>query len=168
MMSKSTLTVERGQSENILRECTNLIERYRGEKCSERVWYKKRDASWNVNAYSPKLKSTICNRGSGWDIVGAVEDFRKSLLRFFDEELKPHSSFTNLYEVVQILDRKDRVERNEVGAIISEGGKPSDTSALDVIDERMGAFSSAELKEIKESLLLLVKRMNDFEEKSES
>lgn len=157
-MSKSKVSIERGQSENILRECTNLIERYRGEKCSERIWYKKRDASWNVNAYSPKLKSTICSRGSGWDIFGAVEDFRKSLLRFFDDELKPHSSFTNLYEVVMILDRKDSLERNEVGAIISEGD----------VDDRLSEFNSNELSELKDSLLLLVERMEKYELKVKS
>jgi hypothetical protein len=35
------------------------------------------------------------------------------------EELKPSSSFTNLYEIEQILDRKEGIRRNNLGAIVN-------------------------------------------------
>ena len=61
----------------------------------------------------------VCENGKGWDIVEACENYRENLLKYFDDELKPSSSFTNFYEIEQILDRQEGIRRNNLGAIVN-------------------------------------------------
>ena len=159
MMTKSIMTMERGTSENLLRNCSELIERYKGVKCNERIWYKKRDASWSCQVYSPELKIALCSMGQGWDIFSSVENFRLSLLRYFDEELEPASSFVNLYEIVLILDRRDDILRNKVGAVVESEKKPKHLQSDKELDasEFLGLN---EVKELTEGLSSLLKKFN--------
>jgi hypothetical protein len=130
--NESTQSYERGRSENLLITCANLVDRYMTAKHSKsskryvitKIWYKKRDASWNATTIIYKDNKVtengyVCENGKGWDIVEACENYRENLLRYFDEELKPSSSFTNLYEIEQILDRKEGIRRNNLGAIVN-------------------------------------------------
>ena len=151
MMTKSIMTMERGTSENLFRNCSEIIERYKGVKCNERIWYKKRDASWSCQVYSADIKSPICDMGQGWDIFSSVENFRLNLLRYFDEELKPASSFVNLYEITLILDRRDDVIRNKVGAVV-ESNKTIDD------DVTKKFLSHPEVNELAEGLSSLLKK----------
>ena len=146
--------MERGTSENLLRNCSELIERYKGVKCNERIWYKKRDASWSCQVYSSQLPNQISKIGEGWDIFSSVENFRLNLLRYFDEELNPASSFVNLYEIVLILDRGDDVLRNKVGAVV----EPEKAPIEKVVDKEF--LSQPEVKELTEGLSSLLKKFD--------
>ena len=129
--NKSTQSYERGRSENLLITCATLIDRYMISKDSSinhyvatKIWYKESDASWNATTIIYRDNKVIengyvCENGKGWDIVEACENYRENLLKYFDEELKPTSSFTNLYEIEQIFDRKEGVRRNNLGAIVN-------------------------------------------------
>lgn len=129
--NKSRQSYERGRSENLLITCANLVDRYMISKDSSfnhyvatKIWYKESDASWNATTIIYKDNKVIengyvCENGKGWDIVEACENYRENLLKYFDEELKPSSSFTNLYEIEQIFDRKEGVRRNNLGAIVN-------------------------------------------------
>ena len=128
----STQTYERGRSENLLITCANLVDRYISTKYKDsanryvltKIWYKKRDASWNATTIVYKDNKVtenayVCENGKGWDIVEAVENYRVNLLQYFDNELSPASSFTNFYEIELILDRQDGIRRNNLGAIVN-------------------------------------------------
>jgi len=157
---KSKMTYERGVSENILRSCADLIERYKGVKCAERIWFTKRTASWSCQIYSGDLDKSLCAVGKGWDVFDSVESFRKNLLRYFEDELQPHSSFTNLFEIVKILDRREKLERNDVGALVDND---VEYDYQPMADEFLG---QKEVRELTEGLSSLLKKFNDLCDKN--
>lgn len=130
--NESLQTYERGRSENLLQACKRVIIRHKhySKDCRMKIWYKKRDSSWNACIVIPKGSPDeryLCPDGQGWDIVDAVENYRVNLLQYFDNELKPETSFINLYEIEQIFDREDGVVRNKVGAIVTSEDEPKTT-----------------------------------------
>ena len=139
--NESTQTYERGRSENVLQTCLNTVKRYKDDSkdCRMKIWYKKRDASWNaciVLAKGSAEERYLCPDGQGWDIVDAVEKYRINLLQYFDNELKPETSFTNLYEIDKIFDRKQGIERNDLGAEVDPiTGVPSMDMLLEQLEE---------------------------------
>ncbi len=146
--NESTQSYERGRSENLLITCANLVDRYMTAKHSKssnryvvtKIWYKKRDASWNATTIIYKdnkvtANGYVCENGKGWDIVEACESYRENLLRYFDEELKPSSSFTNLYEIEQILDRQEGIRRNNLGAIVNSPLEEIEQQLADLVNK---------------------------------
>jgi len=120
-MEKSTMTTERGLAENLCLSIQKSVERETGRKSCVNIWHKKRNNAWSVNVYvyidgTSKKRQPVCKHGEGWDIVMAISDLRDNFLQEKSEEYQ--SPFTNLLEFDMFLDRRDNVERNDVGAVV--------------------------------------------------
>jgi len=144
-MEPTNMTTERGLAENLCLSIQKTVERETGKKSSVNVWHKSRNNAWSVNIYvytdaKSKKRTPIANHGEGWDFIDAVTNLRDNFLRAKSEE---HGhAFTNLLEFDMWIDERDKVERNDVGALVEYDVKdePTMESILEKINELQNAI----------------------------
>lgn len=147
MMEKSSMTTERGLAENLCLSIQNIVHREVGRNTCVNVWHKKRTNAWSVGVYvyvdsASKKREPICEHGEGWDIVDAMTSLRDNFLKHKSKEYD--TPFRNLLEFDMFIDERNRVERNEVGAVIGEDVETE--PSLDAIIEQMNELKKAILK----------------------
>ena len=140
------MTTERGLAENLCLSLQKSVERETGRKSCVNIWHKKRNNAWSVNVYvyidaTSKKRQPVCKHGEGWDIVMAINDLRDNFLQEKSEEYQ--SPFTNLLEFDMFLDRRDNVERNDVGAVIDPNYEVTKDASLEAIIEQLNELSKA-------------------------
>lgn len=144
MPTESKMTIERGLGENVIITIQNLIQRQVNTKTCVNCWHSKKDNSWNINIYkSVGPKATFFPLGKGWDFVDAVEKVRANYLIWASSELGLEETATTTFEIEQLLDAKDGVDRNDVGAIESsepEDWQESNTKILNEIEDLKKSF----------------------------
>ena len=144
MMENSSMTTERGLAENLCLSIQKTVERETGKKSSVNVWHKSRNNAWSVNIYvytdsQSKKRTPIANHGEGWDFVDAVTNLRDNYLKAKSEE--HGQAFTNLLEFDMWIDTRDKVERNDVGAVVEYDVKKDAT--LDAIIDQINQLQEA-------------------------
>ena len=146
MMKESKMTTERGLAENLCLSIQKTVERETGRKSSVNVWHKSRNNAWSVNIYvytdpQSKKRTPIAEHGEGWDFVDAVTKLRDNYLKAKSEE---HGQvFTNLLELDMWIDERDKVERNEVGALVEPEYELKMDATLEAIIEQINQLQEA-------------------------
>jgi hypothetical protein len=143
MMEKSAMTTERGLAENLCLSIQKTVEREDGTKTCINLWHKKRNNAWCANLYVTaergNKKPPLCDHGEGWDITSAVESLRENFLK--EKSKQYETTFTNLLEFDMWLDQRDKVERNDVGAVVDYEVK--EDSAIQAILKQMDELQKA-------------------------
>ena len=146
MMENSTMTTERGLAENLCLSIKKSVERETGRKSCVNIWHKIRNNAWSVGIYvyvdsASKKREPVCTHGEGWDLVDAITNLRDNFLKEKSEEYQ--SPFTNLLEFDMFIDRRDNVERNDVGAVVDPNYEVKKDASLEAIIEQLNELSKA-------------------------
>lgn len=119
---KSLATLERGVTENLSLQVATTAQKYFEDKFNTNCYYTKKDAAWNFSLYNNKRdESSRKWTGKGKDIHDACLDLRKQIIHDISVMEGLESPFTNLYEIDLVSEKRHKIERNDVGAIIEQG-----------------------------------------------
>jgi hypothetical protein len=146
--NKSLATLERGVTENTGLQVAKTCQSYFEDKFNMNCYYTKKDGAWNFSLYNNKRhESSRKWTGKGKDMHDAVMDLRKQVIHDISVMEGLESPFTNLYEIDLISEKRNKIQRNDVGAVIEE-----DESMKDVVTSLVAEMRN--LKEYVESLNL--------------
>ena len=140
------MTTERGLAENLCLSIKKSVERETGRKTSVNVWHKIRTNAWSVGMYvyidsQSKKRTSVCHHGEGWDIVDAISNLRDNFLKEKSEQYE--CSFTNLLEFDMWIDKRDKVERNDVGAVVEHNFEIKQDASLEAVIQQLNELSIA-------------------------